>query len=125
MDNFSNVVLFLWGFTFVYLLLPIVGLSIFVFNHGYIVYNRNTQKMKKEITLGELLATALILMGSFITGYVNIKTQLSTQEVRIEQLEGSYSNIRQDLKDIKQQLEKQSDNQTQILIQLQDKQNRK
>ena len=74
--------------------------------------------MKKTVSLGELLVASIALFLAGIGAYVNIKTTQSTQENRIYQMEQNYKGIQSDLRDIKE-------SETQILIKLEDKVNRK
>ena len=74
--------------------------------------------MKKTVSLGELLVASIALFLAGIGAYVNIKTTQSTQENRLYQIEQNYKGIQSDLRDIKS-------SETQILIKLEDKVNRK
>lgn len=74
--------------------------------------------MKKQVSLGELLVASIALFLAGMGAYVNIKTSQSGQEVRINQMEQNYKGIQSDLKEIK-------GSETQILIKLEDKVNRK
>lgn len=74
--------------------------------------------MKKAVSLGELLVASIALFLAGIGAYVNIKQTQASQEVKIQTIETNYQGIKQDLKELK-------DLNTQILVKLQDKQDRK
>lgn len=74
--------------------------------------------MKRTISVGELLVASITLFLSGMAAYVNIKNNIATQDVRINQLESSYKSINEKLDEI-QKLN------TTILVNLEKKQDRK
>lgn len=74
--------------------------------------------MKRSISVGELLVASITLFLSGMAAYVNIKNNIATQDVRIQQLEGSYKSINEKLDEI-QKLN------TTILVNMERKQDRK
>jgi hypothetical protein len=115
-DNISG--LLLWGYSLICVLFSAFWVRIFIRDNRHFRAIRNNKTvMKRQITLGEFLASIIIIFGSIITIYVNIHTTLAEHEVRITQLEQNY-------KDISQQLKQISDQNTTILVRLEDKENR-
>lgn len=74
--------------------------------------------MKKSVSLGELLVASIALFLAGMGAFVNIKQTQASQEVKIQSIQENYLNIKSDLKELK-------DLNTQILVKLQDKQDRK
>lgn len=74
--------------------------------------------MKREIRLVEAVGIMITIISSIFIAYVNIKGDIRDHTVRIEKLEGSYENVNN-------KLDKLMDKQEQILIELQNKENRK
>lgn len=73
---------------------------------------------RKNVSLAELIISALTLAGVMIAVYVNIVTRQVTMDERIKSLEGGYQNIQFELRELNK-------TQTEILIQLRDKEDRK
>lgn len=74
--------------------------------------------MKKTVSLGELLVASIALFLSGMGAYVNIKQTQASQEIRIQSIQENYQGIKSDLKELK-------DLNTRILINLENKQDRK
>lgn len=74
--------------------------------------------MKREIRLSEAIGIMVTLIGAVLVAYINIKIDIADQSRRIQTLEGVYSKM-----DEKQ--DKILERQEQILIQLQNKENKK
>lgn len=89
----------------------------------------NIQKMEKGLKIWQAIVSLILLLITVGTWIVNLSTKLESQRIRIEYLEGTQRDINLLIKD-----KIQSDNQqfdkihaqlTEILVQLQDKENRK
>lgn len=74
--------------------------------------------MKRTISVGELLVASITLFLSGMAAYVNIKNNIATQDVRIQQLESAYKSINEKLDEIQKA-------NTAILVNLERKQDRK
>ena len=74
--------------------------------------------MKREIRLSETIGIMVTLIGAVLIAYINIKIDIADQSSRMQTLEGVYSKM-----DEKQ--DKILERQEQILIQLQNKENKK
>ena len=84
-------------------------------NYRFIIHK--IKEMKKQITLDTLLIASVTLFLAFIAGYVNIRSVLADHEARLKSVEQSNAIVI--LK-----LDKISDQQTTILVKMEDKQNR-
>lgn len=74
--------------------------------------------MKREIRLSEAIGIMLTLIGAILVAFITVKIDIADQARRIQTLEGVYSKM-----DEKQ--DKILERQEQILIQLQNKENKK
>lgn len=74
--------------------------------------------MKREIRLSEAIGIMVTIIGAVLVAYINIKIDIADHSRRIQTLEGVYSKM-----DEKQ--DKILERQEQILIQLQNKENKK
>ena len=74
--------------------------------------------MKRPINIGELLAAAITVFLCGLSAFVNIKNDIATQNVRIQQLESSYKSISEKLDEIQK-------TNTTILVNLERKEDRK
>lgn len=75
------------------------------------------EAMKKQVTLDTLLVVTITLLLAIIGSYVNIRSVLSDHEARLKAVEQSTQTVIQ-------KLDRISDQQTMILIKLEDKQDR-
>ena len=73
--------------------------------------------MKKEITLGNLLATIIPLFVIILTWGISVETRLKEHSIRISNTEGA--NIKNEVR-----LQKIEDNTIKILLKLENKQDR-
>jgi hypothetical protein len=89
--------------------------------------------MKKEITLGQVLAVAATFIIAIVTGWITMSNKVTDAERRISTLEAQRvsDNIeyRQSISELKWQIadgnQKTTDQLTHILVKLENKQNRK
>lgn len=82
--------------------------------------NKSTKSemLKKNITLGELLVAGLAVIGSVLAFWINVNVRLAILEKDIVTSRESYERIEKKLDNIER-------GQTDILLQLKDKENRK
>lgn len=84
--------------------------------------------MKKEITVGQLLTVAVSLLLAVITAWITLEKKVSKNEIEIQQVKGDQ--ISRDLKleklfdRLDQKMDRLSDDQQVIKIELQNKANR-
>lgn len=84
--------------------------------------------MKKEITVGQLLTVAVSLLLAVITAWITLEKKVSKNEIEIQQVKGEQ--ISRDLKleklfdRLDQKMDRLSDDQQVIKIELQNKANR-
>lgn len=88
-----------------------------------------TQKMKKEITLGQLLGASVTILIALVTGWITITNKVTRQETKMHQLEANYYSLQLKMDAKFDRIEGKIDNVNQdtrtILIQLQNKADRK
>lgn len=80
--------------------------------------------MKKEISMGELIVAAVTLFTMGLTAYINVRVTDQEQNTRLEKLEGQRIEYNQTIRDINETMKDIQETQTQILIQMQNKQDR-
>jgi len=80
--------------------------------------------MNKVVTVGQLIVAVIALVLSLITSYVSVRVNDKEQDVRIQQLETRNLELINSFEKFNLKLDQIQNSQTQILIQLQDKQDR-
>ena len=73
--------------------------------------------MKKEITLGQLLATAVTVIATIITAWITLSNKVATQGTRIDAIENWQAKAERTLDKIDDKLDK-------IIIKLENKKDR-
>lgn len=89
----------------------------------------NAKKMEKGLKIWQAIVSIILLSITIGTWIVNLSTKVESQRIRIEYLEGAQRDFNLLFKDKiqsdNQKFDKISDQLTEILVQLQDKENRK
>jgi hypothetical protein len=80
--------------------------------------------MKQTATVGQLIVAVIALILSLVTSYVSVKVNDKEQDVRISNLETRNLELINNFEKFNLKLDQIQSSQTQILIQLQDKQDR-
>ena len=80
--------------------------------------------MKQTATVGQLIVAVIALILSLVTSYVSVKVNDKEQDVRISNLETRNLELINTFEKFNLKLDQIQSSQTQILIQLQDKQDR-
>jgi Trk K+ transport system NAD-binding subunit len=80
--------------------------------------------MNKVATVGQLIVAVIALILSLITSYVAVKVNDKEQDVKIQNLETRNLEMVNSFEKFNLKLDQIQNSQTQILIQLQDKQDR-
>jgi hypothetical protein len=80
--------------------------------------------MKQTATVGQLIVAVIALILSLVTSYVSVKVNDKEQDVRISTLETRNLELINTFEKFNLKLDQIQSSQTQILIQLQDKQDR-
>lgn len=74
--------------------------------------------------MGELIVAAVTLFTMGLTAYINVRVTDQEQNTRLEKLEGQRIEYNQTIRDINETMKDIQETQTQILIQMQNKQDR-
>lgn len=80
--------------------------------------------MKQTATVGQLIVAVIALILSLVTSYVSVKVNDKEQDVKIQNLETRNLEMINTFEKFNLKLDQIQSSQTQILIQLQDKQDR-
>jgi len=81
--------------------------------------------LKRSITLGELIAACLTVVGAIASFWINTNVRLSALEMNKSVQESNYTETKASFREIGIKLDKLNDGQNEIKISLQNKQDRK
>lgn len=81
--------------------------------------------MKKEINLGQLLAVAVTLLIAIVTGWVTINNKVAAHEIEIQNIKDRQQKTETVLDRIESKIDEINKGQTDILVKLENKQNKK